>query len=213
MSSTSNLLRASSDIVRKAHIICREWLNNIDKLIAENINKLTCNDIKEIYYFSLFRELKRWRSSSSLFTGFSEFLVFRSLYHTIGEKFQVVETGDIATDPIIFISKNYEIGQNVKIKLDGEHKSPDIYVKHNGKLVSTIQIKLVTNQGKKEITREVDTFKLFKKCYPDIRGLFIVFIKESFTEDKEQRLRGVGYQTVILEDNRTPISSILRCAI
>lgn len=213
MSSTSKLLRVSSDLARKAHELCREWLKNIDGHITENINKLTCNDIKEIYYFSLFGELKRWRSSSSGFTGFSEFLVFRSLYHTIGEIFNAVETGDIATDPIIFRSENYEIGQNVKRKLDGKNKSPDIYVEHNGKLISIIQIKLVTGGGEKEIAREVETFKLFKKSYPDIRGLFIVFIKESFTKQKEQRLRKAGFRTVILEDNKTPISSILSHAI
>jgi len=213
MSSTSKLLRASSDLVRKAHELCREWFDNIDGHIAENINKLTCNDIKEIYYFSLFGELKRWRSSSSGFTGFSEFLVFRSLYHVIGEIFTAVETGDIATDPIIFRSENYEIGQNVQRKLDGNKRTPDIYVEHNGELISIIQIKLVTGGGKNQITREIETFKLFKKSYPDIRGLFIVFIKESFTKDKEQRLRNVGYQTVILEDNKTPISSILSKAI
>lgn len=208
MSSESKMLRVSSDLARKAQEISCEWLSNIDRHIAENLNKLTCNDIKEIY-FSLFGELKRWRSSSSGFTGFSEFLVFRSLYHTIGETFKAVETGDISTSPIIFRSKNYEIGQNVKVKLDGVNKFPDIYVERNGRLISIIQIKIVTGGGEKQITREVETFKLFRKSYPDIKGLFIVLIKETFTEHKEQRLREAGYQTVILEDNETLISDIL----
>jgi hypothetical protein len=212
MSSTSKLLRVSSDLARKGHELCREWLSNVDRHISENINKLTCNDIKEIY-FSLHGELKRWRSSSTSFQGFSELLVYRSLYHTIGEIFNAVETGDIATDPIIFKSENYEIGQHVKRKLDGKRRFPDIYVKHNGKLISIIQIKIVTNKGKKEITQEIETFNLFKKSYPNIRGFFIVLIKESFTKDKEQRLRNAGYRTVILEDNKTPISSILSQAI
>jgi len=207
------LLRVSSDLAKDAHELCREWLNNIDKLIAENINKLTCNDIKEIYYFSLFGELKKWRSSSSGFTGFSEFLIFRSLYHSIGEIFEAVETGSIATNPIVFRSKNYEIGQNVKRKLEATKRTPDIYIERNGKLVSIIQIKLVMGGGEKQITREIETSNLFKKAYPDIRGLFIVFLKESFTEDKKQRLRKAGYRTVILEDNKTLISSILSQAI
>lgn len=212
MSSTSKLLKVSSDLTRKAHELCREWLSNIDRHIAENISELTCNDIKEIY-FSLFGELKRWRSSSSGFTGFSEFLVFRSLYHTIGENFSAVKTGNIGTPPIIFRSENYEIGQNVKIQLDGKNKFPDIYVKHDGKLISIIQIKIVTGGGEKQIAQEIETFKLFKKSYFDIRGFFIVLIKVNFTKDKEQRLRNIGYQTVILEDNKTPISSILSQAL
>jgi len=210
MGSTVNLVKTSSKLVREAQELCYAWLDNIDKHIADNINKITCSDIKEIYYSSLFGELKRWRSCSSGFTGFSEYLVFRALYHIIGETFTALETGDIATDPIVFRSKNYEIGQSVKIKLDGNKRSPDIYVKRDGNLISIIQIKLVTGGGKSQITEEVETFKLFKKFYPEVKGLFIVFIKESFTKEKEQKLRTVGYQTLILENNKTSISSILK---
>lgn len=212
MSSTSKLLIVSSDLVIEAREFCHEWLKSVDNHIAENINKLTCNDIKEIY-FSLFGELKRWRSGSSGFTGFSEFLVFRSLYHTIGEIFTAIETGKIGTDPVIFRSENYEIGQNVKIPLDGKNRFPDIYVRQNGKLISIIQIKIVTGGGEKQIAREVETFKLFKKSFPDIRGIFIVLIRQNFTKEKERRLRNAGYQTVILEDNKTPMSHLLRQAM
>lgn len=212
MSPTSKLLKVSSDLVIKAHKFSHEWLNNIDRHIADNINKLTCNDIKEIY-FSLFGELKKWRSSSSGFTGFSEFLVFRSLYHTMGEVFNAVETGNIGTDPVVFRSQNYEIGQNVKIKLDSKNRFPDIYIRRDGKLISVIQIKIVTGGGEKEVIKEVETFKFFKKSYSHVRGLFIVFIRVNFTKMKEQRLRNAGYNTVILEDNKSLISSILRPAI
>jgi len=132
------------------------------------------------------------------------------LYHTIDETFKAIETGNIGTNPIIFKSENYEIGQNVKINLNGKKKFPDIYVKRNGSLVSIIQIKIVTGGGKKQITREIETFKLFRKSYPDIKGLFIVFLKETFTKYKEQRLVEIGYRPVILEDNNTLISDILR---
>ena len=209
MGSNPKLLRVNSDLARRTRDICRDWLSKIDRHIAENLNKFTCNDIKEMY-FSLFGELKRWRSSSGGFTGFSEFLIFRLLYHTIGETFKAIETGNIGTNPIIFKSENYEIGQNVKINLNGKKKFPDIYVKRNGSLVSIIQIKIVTGGGKKQITREIETFKLFRKSYPDIKGLFIVFLKETFTKYKEQRLVEIGYRPVILEDNNTLISDILR---
>ena len=209
MSFESKLLRVDSDVARKTHKICQMWFKDLDEHIARNLHKLTCNNIKEMY-FSLFGELKRWRSSSSGFTGFSEFLVFRTLYHTIGETFEAVETGDIGTDPIIFKSENYEIGQNVKRKLNEVNKFPDIYIERKGKLVSIIQVKIVTGGGEKQITREVETFKLFRKSYPDIKGLFIVLIKQNFTEHKKQRLMEAGYRTVVLEDNGTLISDVLK---
>jgi hypothetical protein len=193
----------------EAHKICQEWLENMDEYIKRNLYRLTCNNVREIY-FALFGELKRWRSNSSGFTGFSEFLIFRILYHMIGEKFEAIETGDIGTDPIIFRSENYEIGQNVKMVLDGTKKFPDIYVKRKGKLISIIQVKIVTGGGEPQIAKEVETFRLFRNSYPDIKGLFIVLIKDTFTEHKNQRLTNAGYRTIVLQDNHKLISDVLK---
>jgi len=202
-------LRVESDMAIEAHKICQEWLENMDEYIKRNLYRLTCNNVREIY-FALFGELKRWRSNSSGFTGFSEFLIFRILYHMIGEKFEGIETGDIGTDPIIFRSENYEIGQNVKMVLDGTKKFPDIYVKRKGKLISIIQVKIVTGGGEPQIAKEVETFRLFRNSYPDIKGLFIVLIKDTFTEHKNQRLTNAGYRTIVLQDNHKLISDVLK---
>lgn len=180
----------------------------MDKHLSESVDKFSCNDIKEIY-FSLFNNLKEYRSNSCGFTGFSEFLVFRLLYYKIREKFEPVKRGSKDTDPIKFVSENYEIGQNIKIKLGENKRFPDSYIKRNGKLISIIQIKIVIHGGKEQITREVETFRLFRESYPHIRGLFIVFIKDSFTEDKKEKLRAAGYQTLVLDGNKTLFKDVL----
>jgi len=208
MSPKSNLLSESSDLVKSTNKLSHEWLDNMDKHITENVDKFLCNDIKEIY-FSLFNKLKEYRSNSCGFTGFSEFLVFRLLYYKIGEKFEPLKRGRKDTYPIKFVSENYEIGQNIKIKLGEKKRFPDIYIKRNGELISIIQIKIVIHGGKEQITREVETFRLFREVYPDVRGLFIVFIKDSFTEDKKEKLRDVGYQMVVLDGNTTLFKDVL----
>lgn len=208
----SKLLNQNSEVAQKAHMICREWLTNIDSHLKENIGHITCNDIKETY-FSLFEELKHWRSSSHGFTGFSEFLIFRSLYHTISEDFKETKKGQVETDPIIFRSKNYEIGQNIRMKIGGVNKFPDIYVMKNKKLFSIFQIKIVLNGGESQIINEIKTFELFKKFHPNIKGFFVVFIKENFNESKKQRLLNVGYQPVVLENNNELIFNVFKEAI
>lgn len=201
-------LRIESEVAMEAHKICQKWLENMDDYVKNNLYRLTCDNVREAY-FSLFGELKRWRSNSGGFTGFSEFLIFRSLYHTIGERFEATETGDIGRDPIIFRSQNYEIGQNVRITLGDVKKFPDIYVKRNGELISIIQVKIVTGGGEHQIAEEVETFKLFKRFYPNIRGLFISLIKDTFTDQKNQKLKQIGYKTIVFEANNRLISEVL----
>jgi hypothetical protein len=208
----SSWLKIESDTAIAAHKISQEWLRKIDEHLALNLDKLTCDNIREMY-FALFGELKRWRSSSSGFTGFSEFLIFRILYNMIGEDFRPEETGDLGGAPILFKSENYEIGQSVRIQLGKIRKFPDIYVRRKGKLISIIQVKIVTGGGDDQIKEELETFRLFRKFNPDIKGLFITFLKNSYTEQKDSKLKNVGYRTVVLEGNHKLISNVLKEAI
>ena len=53
-----------------------EVFQSLDKYLMDNIDNLTGKDITHLY-FDFWNELKRWRSGSSGFTGYSEFLLFR----------------------------------------------------------------------------------------------------------------------------------------
>ena len=102
-------LQINSQFKEEFHNICQKWFQDIDEELCKNLNQLTCNDIHDFYY-TFFKELKKWRSNSGNFTGFSELLLFRTLYRLIGEQFKPTGTGD-SKDFVRFESENYEIGQ------------------------------------------------------------------------------------------------------
>jgi hypothetical protein len=206
--SKSHLLSVESEVGKKAVKICQEWLENMDQHLKRNLHRLTCDNVREMY-FGLFGELKRWRSTAANFTGFSEFLIFRLLYHTIGEEFKPVLKGDIKTSLVRFRSENYEIGQNVQFPLVSLKRSTDIYVKRKDKLISIIQVKVGLYEGDKQINREVKTFRFFREKYPDIKGFFIELSNESGAEQKNLHLTDAGYHTIILLDNQRLISDVL----
>lgn len=208
--SKKRAMRINSPVALEIHSACQIWLKQIDEIIKENLTTLTCDNIKEAY-MALFGELKYWRSTSANFTGFSEFLVFRVLFHTIGEKFDKVETGDIAFNPVVFRSEHYEIAQSVNIPLIGGIKrAPDIYVKRNGTLCSIIQVKIGTYSGDSGLNTELKTIKLIRQKYPDIKSLFIVYDQDCFDERKSQNLKIVGYDILVMQDNNDIFSDILR---
>lgn len=190
--------------------ICQKWFQDIDKELCKNIKEFTCNDIKD-FYVTLFRELKKWRSNSTCFTGFSELLVFRTLYHLIeqskGEKFNpFVDTKGF----VRFESDNYEIGQSVPITMrNGRYKYPDISVKQKNKLISVISIKIsVPNNA--YIDNEIKTFEAFKFEYPEIKGLLIMFVKADLSEERKEKAITAGLETLVLQDNNTLICDVMR---
>ena len=63
--------------------------------------------------------------------------------------------------------------------------------------------------GKKQIDNEVETFRLMKEEYPKLKGLFISYIKNSFTVEKQNKLTKVGYRTLVLQDNAEKIKPII----
>ena len=216
MELASLITKFNSNFAEKSLALCDDWLKSVDSLIAHNLNTLTCDDLQQMY-FVFFENLKRWRSCSHGFTGFSEFLVFRALYNTIesrGEHFEPFNGRNTMTDPIIFKSQNYEIGQNVTttragITLEKGYKIPDIYIKKAGKPISIIQIKVVLTGEQNQISNETRTFELLKEHNKDLKGLFITFIPDGFTIIKRKMLEEVGFKTIILKDNLEIITQVL----
>ena len=215
---SANLFDESSEAGSKTLGFVDYWLKGVNNYIKENLIRLTCKDIMDMYY-ALFGELKRFRSSSTGFTGFSEFLIFRTLYHTIGQKFDPVQAKNPKpTDPIIFKSRNYEIGQNVAFKLD-ERKypcHPDVYIKkrvhihEEYKLISIIQVKIHLQGEPSQIKSEAQTFSDLQLKYKGIKGLFIVMCNDRFSSNYEKTLKDANYETVVLQENPRKIARILK---
>jgi hypothetical protein len=70
----------TSNLGIKTQKIHKNWLGSVDEIIKNNLEEITCLDLLQMYY-ALFRELKLKRSTSAGFTGLSEYLIFRALYH------------------------------------------------------------------------------------------------------------------------------------
>jgi hypothetical protein len=206
-----NSTEVSSIIGKEGQKIARKCNEDYDELIRTHLLRLTCDNVRELYY-GWFNESKNWRSCSGGLTGFSEFLVFRILYHTLtsmGEQFEKRRRGSKGTDPTFFVSKNYEIRQSVQEKLGNRRKVPDILIKHKGSPSGIIQIKVNVNRNFKEIEGEVETMKSFRKYYPKIKGLFVVYTKDDVSEKKKGKLEE-AYHVKVLQGNQEIISDALR---
>lgn len=83
------------EISEQLHNEHKIFLSRIDEIIHKNYAKITGNDLAETYYDYFWKELKNHRSTSSGFTGWSEYLIFRLVYSIIegdyGRKFSEPE--------------------------------------------------------------------------------------------------------------------------
>src|SRR5574341_84731 len=64
----------------------RRFLEEIDSYIKKYLRTWTCSQVHE-FYFRFFYDLKEFKGNSNGFTGLSEYLIFRSLYHLLGGSF------------------------------------------------------------------------------------------------------------------------------
>jgi len=151
--------------------ITHKFLLEIDNFLKENIHSLTCRDIHDIYR-GLFDKLKEYRGTSSGFTGFSEFLVFRFLIHTIGGGFKSTK---VTQDTKCFIRGNLRITQSL-LPQSGVNIRPDILIEDNQKSTAAMEIKIYLPNGMKTAN---EVLKRFKKLYntnrDDFRALLLIF--------------------------------------
>ncbi len=160
--------------------IGKQFLEEIDHYLANNYRNLKCADISNMY-FQFFQDLKEFKGNSNGFTGLSEYLIFRFLYHLLGGEFERKKIPD-SHELWEFISKhnnNLRIGQNVPVPLDGQRCNPDIVIYESGRLIAVIEIKIYFSGGVKQIARERERLEKLRKCYPEVQVLWIVFSKLS----------------------------------
>lgn len=152
--------------------ICKNFLIDIDNFISENLFKIKCSDMYDVYS-KFFWDLKIFQGNSNGFTGLSEYLIFRFIYNQLGGSFKIREkTKDL--NEFISPSNRICIGQNVPVHADKRYY-PDIVIYSDDVLVGVVQIKLYVTGGLKEINREINTFEMLKKYHPELKGLFLSF--------------------------------------
>ena len=197
------------------------FLTEIDSFIKSNIRDLTCDDIYQIY-FGFFNSLKRWRSTSANFTGYSELLILRSLLHCIGDDF-TAQPRDTPKNkkndnqiPWIFKSNNYEIAQNVSLRVNNRRKQPDIYVKNrNGKVEAIIQIKVVLTSGRRTVDKILDDFLAYHNYYQNVKCLLIIYDKWNYSTRSHEILTeykkdNSWFDFKLLEGKNTKICQVFK---
>ena len=186
--------------------ISRRCLEEMDKFIKKNYQTLRCSDVFDIY--SQFRQsLKDFRGTSSGFTGLSEFLIFRFLYHQLGGSFKI---HDVTNELKEFVSESYNnlrIGP-IPFKVGKRRIYPDISIYHSENLLSVIQIKVYLTRGTKEVDREIEILEELKtrSRYPKLQALLIIFEVSTegkiFRELEKQKNTKEWFNFLILKENK-----------
>lgn len=197
------------------------FLDGIDNYIKQHINTMTCDEVYEMYKY-MFDVLKKYRGSSNGFTGFSELILFRVVYHILGGDFIL---GDYRGSRHLkyFVSKDNKlwIGQNVGFDIGLTRKKyPDIVIcDMNGNIQTLIQIKLYLTNGKKELQKVIELLRKFRSRYPDMRSLLIIYHYEPRQRSKlineldTIKNNHNWFYYCILKGNQNKISSVLKSLI
>lgn len=184
--------------------INRRYLEEMDKFIKKNYQTLPCSDVFDIY--SQFRQsLKEFRGTSSGFTGLSEFLIFRFLYHQLGGSFKVHDVTDELKEFVSESYNNLRIGP-IPFKVGKRRIYPDISIYHSENLLSVIQIKVYLTRGTKEVDREMEILEELKTHYPKLQALLIIFEASTegkiFRELEKQKNTKEWFNFLILKENK-----------
>jgi len=153
--------------------IGRAFLEEIDKYIEKNLNNLTCDDICKVY-FDFFKDLKEFKGNSNGFTGLSEYLLFRFLYHLLGGSFSKTQT---TRDLYEFFqpNSNIKIGQATRILVNTKRLYPDLAVWKDQELIAIGPIKIYLTKGTREIEEELKKLDHLQSHFGNLRALLIMF--------------------------------------
>ena len=188
--------------------IARQFLQEADRYVRRNLRRITCADIWKMYN-DLYLDLKEFQGSSNGFTGFSEYLIFRFLYHVMGGRFV---RNRITWDLWEFASKTdrrIRIRHNAPVALNSaKNCRPDLVIYEGGRLTRCVQIKVYLTNGGKEVEHELKTLDVLKARHPQMRALLIIFgglskrgtVRPALEGDAKKRSGWFSY--LVLQDNK-----------
>lgn len=157
--------------MNKARQICNNFLIGLDGFLKDNLDSLTCADVNNIYS-DFYTDLKEYKGNSNGFTGLSEYLIFRFIYHLLGCSFKKEQISPML---YAFTSEDYKIGQNIPIIVNSARYYPDVLIYKNGNPVLIIEIKLYLTNGVKTLMGDINKLKKITSAYPGSKGLFISY--------------------------------------
>ena len=193
----------------------KNFLDELDNYIKQNINNLECNDIFHLYS-DYFDSLKDYMGNSNGFTGLSELIIFRVVYHLLGGNFKL-EYYDNSNELKYFVSKDnkYWIGENVGFDVgEKRRRYPDIVVcDNNDNVLRYIEIKLYPTNGIKTIDKAIEKMKPFIDKYPEMKAMLIMYKLGENSKItvalKNYKNKYKWFDYCLLKDNSEKISKVL----
>jgi len=181
-----------SPLFRELHELLKEdWnnlsLNMINEFIAKYWQSLKCSDIAEMYFTFIFTDLKEIKGNSTQFTGFSEFLILRSLLHQLGAAAKPSKDED--DKRYYFESKRFEglrVQADRKIPVNGGNVQPDItiYDSRSQDIKGVIEVKVcikgvievkVCPQSKNALNLAIKQLDRIHKKHRSAKMLLLIF--------------------------------------
>ncbi len=151
------------------------FFKEIDSYLIKNRKKLTCANVAEIYW-KFFNTSKKFKGNSEGFTGLSELIIFRYLFHQLGGSSFVRKS--VSEQQFQFISENCRLGCNIPLVINDKKYKPDIVVFQSDKLIAVISVKVYFTNGFNTIADEMEKLEKFKASHPEMKALLITFASQ-----------------------------------
>jgi len=195
-----------------------KFMRELDGYIKKNISSIKCNDIFNMYQ-NFLDITNEFRGNSNGFTGYSELLLFRTIYHLLDADFKREKYHESGLYFFVSKKKKIWIGQNIGIEVGASRrKYPDIVVGDmtNG-IQGIIQVKIYFTYGRKGVQSEIELLKEFKTKYPNMKSIIILYYHPSPKRNKSVVLDALNeykgtlswFDYCILQNNSETIGSIL----
>lgn len=188
-------------------------LKRLDDELKEHLLSRTGVELKQTYT-DFWRSLKEYRGNANGFTGLSEFLVFRFLYHLLERHLKTPFTAyRLTSDLRQFVAGDVTIGQSTPVQLETNKKVyPDISLYVGKDLLRIISIKIYLTSGVRTIETEKAMHGRLKSEYPDLKTLLLIYHGVPETGRIRQKLDQAcsdGFRSLILERCGKPLADEL----
>ncbi len=211
-SMVSNIIRYREEASKMFQSTIDSFLDGFDTYLYDNLTTLTGKDLWSIYdYF--WKKVKQYRGNANGFTGLSEFLIFRFLYHLLSRQytFKLEPEG-----PHLFkfctADNRYSLGQSVPIHIGRRRVYPDVSLCDGNELLYVLSIKVYLTSGLREIDKENEMFELLKGAgHSHLKYLLLIYSGVPTTGKIRTRLNNLpkGFNALVLKEHQTPLADAL----
>jgi hypothetical protein len=155
-------------------MIGKTFLEHIDDYVRKHWDSLTADDIAGLYS-QFIMDLKEYKGNSNGFSGLSELLVFRFVYHLLGGNFTLKKKTHDLREFISNLNDEISIAQSCPLFIGEKRYYPDIVIACRDDVKAIFQIKAYVTGGRKEIDHEFHVFSDIHSRYPGSRCILVIF--------------------------------------